>query len=54
MNWFDFSTFNLSEYEKNSLKGWGDFNEIIPGKMIAFSTPVNKSKHIIINNNKIC
>ena len=40
MKWFNFTTFNVQEYETNSLKGFGDFNEILPGKMIAFSTPV--------------
>lgn len=35
--WFDFSNFDVKEYEYISMKGNGDYNEIIPGKMIAFS-----------------
>ena len=44
LNWFDFPSFNVGEYERNSMKGWGDFNEIVPGKFIAFSTPLAESK----------
>jgi len=39
MKWFDFKNFNVTSYELNSQKGFGDFNEIIPG-FIAFSSPL--------------
>lgn len=39
--WFDFTTFNVKEYEYISMKGNGDYNEIVPGKMIAFSGPLH-------------
>lgn len=42
--WFDLKNFNIIDYERNSLRGWGDYNEIIPGKIIAFSGPLNESK----------
>ena len=42
MKWFNLLNFNVVEYERNSLKGNGDFNEILPGKMIAFSTPLHE------------
>ena len=42
LKWFDFQTFNIGEYERNSMKGWGDWNDIIPGKLLAFSGPLSQ------------
>ena len=47
MSWFNFASFNVAEYERNSMKGWGDWNDIIPGKFIAFSGPLAESKQIL-------
>ena len=48
MKWFDFKTFNVSDYERNSMKGWGDWNEIVPNKFIAFSGPLAESNFKIL------
>jgi cell division cycle 14 len=37
--WYNFRTFNLSEYEHYEKVANGDLNWIIPGKLIAFSSP---------------
>lgn len=39
LQWFNFSTFNVIEYERLSQKGYGDINEILPG-IYAFSGPI--------------
>jgi cell division cycle 14 len=43
LGWFDYSTFNLSNYEHNEKVENGDFNWIIPGKFLAFSSPSPES-----------
>mmetsp|Transcript_13034 Transcript_13034/g.24261 ORF Transcript_13034/g.24261 Transcript_13034/m.24261 type:complete len:398 (+) Transcript_13034:168-1361(+) len=39
LRWFDYRTFNVQEYEHNEKVENGDFNWIIPGKFLAFSSP---------------
>lgn len=39
LNWFNYSRFNLSEYEHYEKVENGDWNWIIPGKFIAFASP---------------
>jgi cell division cycle 14 len=39
LRWFNFRTFDVSEYEHNEKVENGDFNWIIPGKFLAFSSP---------------
>lgn len=39
LRWFDYRTFNIQEYEYNEKVENGDFNWIIPGKFLAFSSP---------------
>ena len=39
LGWLDYSTFNLSEYERLEQLENGDMNWIIPGKLLAFSCP---------------
>ncbi|NXU51255.1 CC14A phosphatase, partial [Turnix velox] len=41
---FDFKTFNVDEYEHYERVENGDFNWIVPGKLLAFSGPHPKSK----------
>ena len=40
---FDFRTFNVTEYEHYEKVENGDFNWIIPNKFLAFCGPHNKS-----------
>eukprot|EP00826_Nyctotherus_ovalis_P061765 TRINITY_DN8826_c0_g1_i1.p1 TRINITY_DN8826_c0_g1~~TRINITY_DN8826_c0_g1_i1.p1 ORF type:complete len:179 (-),score=37.69 TRINITY_DN8826_c0_g1_i1:712-1248(-) len=44
LGWYDKAKFNVAEYEKYSSVENGDLNWIIPGKMMAFSTPVDVSE----------
>jgi len=44
LGWFSLRGFNLEEYEKNERVENGDFNWIIPGKFIAFSSPAPYSQ----------
>jgi cell division cycle 14 len=39
LGWFDYSQFNLLEYEVRSRMDRGDFNWIVPGKLLALSSP---------------
>ena len=39
LNWFDYRSFNLQEYEFREKLENGDWNWIIPGKFIAMSAP---------------
>ncbi|XP_065187092.1 dual specificity protein phosphatase CDC14C-like isoform X2 [Sycon ciliatum] len=41
--WLDFSTFNVYEYELYETVEHGDFNWIIPGKILAFCGPHSKT-----------
>ncbi|KAM6965019.1 dual specificity protein phosphatase CDC14B isoform 2-T2 [Aplochiton taeniatus] len=43
-DWLDFSKFDVEEYEHYERAENGDFNWIIPGKILAFSGPHPKSK----------
>ena len=43
LGWFNRKTFNVADYEFNSLVENGDFNWIVPGKLIAFSCPSDVS-----------
>ena len=42
LGWFNFKTFNLTEYEHYERVENGDLNWIIPNKFIAFSSPSSK------------
>ncbi|XP_068078994.1 dual specificity protein phosphatase CDC14B isoform X4 [Danio rerio] len=42
--WLDFTQFNVEEYEHYERAENGDFNWILPGKFLAFSSPHPKSK----------
>eukprot|EP00359_Climacostomum_virens_P010746 CAMPEP_0204914492 /NCGR_PEP_ID=MMETSP1397-20131031/12365_1 /ASSEMBLY_ACC=CAM_ASM_000891 /TAXON_ID=49980 /ORGANISM="Climacostomum Climacostomum virens, Strain Stock W-24" /LENGTH=420 /DNA_ID=CAMNT_0052086091 /DNA_START=72 /DNA_END=1334 /DNA_ORIENTATION=- len=44
LGWFSLSTFNLQEYEHNERVENGDFNWIIPNKLLAFSSPAPNSQ----------
>jgi cell division cycle 14 len=39
LQWFDYRTFNVAEYEADEKVENGDFNWIIPGKFLALSSP---------------
>lgn len=39
MKWFNINTFNIDEYIRCCYRGYGDCNEIIPGKILAFGGP---------------
>lgn len=43
LKWFDYHTFNPDEYEYYERVENGDFNWIIPGKILSFCGPHNKS-----------
>lgn len=42
LGWFNYKTFNLSEYEHYEKLENGDLNWILPNKFIAFSSPSDK------------
>lgn len=44
LGWYNPATFNLAEYQYYEQVENGDLNWIIPGKFIAFSTPVDNIK----------
>ena len=44
LGWFDYKTFNVKDYEFNEKVENGDWNWIIPGKMLAFASPSPASK----------
>lgn len=39
LRWFDYKSFNVQDYDYNEKVENGDFNWIIPGKFLAFSSP---------------
>ena len=41
LNWYNYSTFNVQEYQHFEKVENGDLNWIVPGKFIAFSGPQN-------------
>ena len=43
LKWFDFNTFDPDEYEHYERVENGDFNWIIPGKLLSFCGPHNRS-----------
>jgi cell division cycle 14 len=43
LGWFEFTSFNLRNYEYYSKVENGDMNWIIPGKILAFSSPSDKT-----------
>ena len=43
LKWLDFSTFDPDEYEHYERVENGDFNWLLPNKMLAFCGPHNKS-----------
>ena len=43
LGWYNYTTFNINEYETLQRIENGDINWIIPGKFIAFSCPANTS-----------
>lgn len=49
MGWYDVDTFNVTEYHKLSKLDEGDMNWIIPGKLVALSSPaINVSEGLRI------
>ena len=44
MGWFDFNTFQLDQYEHLEQLENGDINWVIPGKILAFSSPYDDAK----------
>ena len=44
LGWFDFKKFDIMEYEHYEKIENGDLNWVIPNKMVAFSSPYEKSK----------
>ena len=44
LGWYDMGSFNLAEYQLYEKVENGDLNWIIPGKFVAFSTPVDSSR----------
>lgn len=42
LNWYDYKTFNVKEYEFYEKVEHGDLNYIVPGKFYAFSSPYDK------------
>jgi cell division cycle 14 len=44
LGWFSMSTFNLTEYETSERVENGDFNWIVPNKLLAFSCPAPNSQ----------
>jgi len=47
LGWYDPKNFNIKEYEYYENVMNGDLNWIIPGKMLAFSTPVDSVDRLI-------
>ena len=43
LGWYNRLTFNLAEYQEYETVEGGDLNWIIPGKIMAFSTPVDST-----------
>ena len=43
LGWYNNSTFNVADYQYYERVENGDLNWIIPGKFIAFSTPVDST-----------
>jgi len=43
LGWLDLRTFNVEAYEEHSLMENGDFNWVVPGKLVAFSCPSDMS-----------
>jgi cell division cycle 14 len=44
LGWYSLSTFNVAEYQYYEKVENGDLNWIIPGKFLAFSTPVGGAR----------
>lgn len=44
LEWFNFKTFNVTEYDHYEKVENGDLNWIIPKKFVAFSSPSGKKK----------
>lgn len=43
LGWLNLRTFDVEQYEKHSLMENGDFNWVVPGKLLAFSCPSDAS-----------
>ena len=43
LNWYDYSTFDVHEYQHFERVEHGDLNWIVPGKFMAFSGPLNET-----------
>lgn len=43
LGWFNLAKFNIELYERHERREHGDFNWIVPGKVIAFSSPSSAS-----------
>ena len=41
LGWYDYSTFDVQEYQHFEKVENGDLNWIVPGKFVAFSGPLN-------------
>ena len=44
LGWFDFRKFDIAEYEHYEKMENGDLNWVIPGKLLAFSSPYDSGK----------
>lgn len=44
MGWYDFRKFDYKTYERHHKLDFGDMNWIIPGKILALSSPVSNAK----------
>jgi cell division cycle 14 len=44
LGWFDFRKFDITEYEHYEKIENGDLNWIIPGRLLAFSSPYDSGK----------
>lgn len=58
LGWFNYKSFNITEYEHYELIENGDLNWIIPGKFVAFSSPYSEDEdkygvYISLNQNKL-
>jgi cell division cycle 14 len=44
LGWFDFRKFDIAEYEHYEKIENGDLNWVIPGRLLAFSSPYDSGK----------
>ena len=50
LGWYNFNTFKYKEYEFNHRLDNGDMNWIIPGKILAFSSPTDDGDGLPISH----